>query len=88
MQSLKREINPWTLQPPGQLNTSGKQQDCLGMTPLHILACSTKPTIEMIRLLIEKYPETLLMKDKWGDVPLYALWCNAPAAVIDLLVES
>jgi len=70
-------------------NPTGKEQDCLGMTPLHILACSTKPTIEMYRILIEKYPETLIMKDKWGDIPLfYAIWCNAPAEVIDLLVES
>ena len=72
-----------------KINLTGKQQDCLGMTPLHILACSTKPTIEMYRLLIEKYPETLIVKDKWGDIPLlYAIWCNAPTEVVDLLVES
>ena len=89
MQNLKREINPWTSNPPGQLNITGKEKDCLGMTPLHILACSTKPTIEMYRLLIEKYPQTLIMKDKWGDVPLlYAIWCSTPSEVIDLLVES
>ena len=89
MQSLKREINPWTSKPPGQLNLTGKEQDCLGMTPLHILACSTKPTIEMYRLVIEKYPETLIMKDKWGDIPLlYAIWCSASVEVLDLLAES
>ena len=89
LQSLKREINPWTSKPPGKLNTTGKEQDCLGMTPLHILACSTKPTIDMYQLLIDKYPETLIMKDKWGDIPLlYAFWCNAPTEVLDLLVES
>ena len=77
MQGLKREINPWTSKFPGQLNTTGKQQDCLGMTPLHILACSTQQHVEMYRLLIEKYPETLIMKDKWGDIPLlYAIWCQ------------
>jgi len=44
---------------------------------------------EMFQLLIEKYPETLVVKDKWGDIPLlYALWCNAPTEVVDLLVES
>ena len=43
----------------------------------------------MYRLLIEKYPETLIMKDKWEDIPLfYALWCNAPTDIIQLLVES
>jgi len=70
------------------MDSTGKQQDCLGMTPLHILACSTKPAFEMIRLLIEKYPETLIMKDKWGDIPLvYAYRCNAPSEVLDLLVN-
>jgi len=89
MQHLKREVNPWTSNPPGRLNTTGKEQDCLGMTPLHILACSTNSTVEMYLLLIDKYPETLIMKDKWGDIPLmYAIWCNAPAEVVDLLVES
>ena len=89
MQNLKREINPWTLSYLGQLNATGKQQDCLGMTPLHILACSTKQNVEMYRLLIEKYPETLIMKDKWGDIPLvYAVWCNAPMDIIQLLVEG
>ena len=89
MQHLRREINPWTSNPPGQLNRRGKQQDCLGMTSLHILACSTKQNVEMFRLLIEKYPETLIMKDKWGDIPLlYAIWCNAPTEVLDLLIES
>ena len=89
MQHLKREMNPWTSKFPGQLNASGTQQDCLGMTPLHILACSTQQNVEMYRLLIEKYPETLIVKDKWGDIPLlYAFWCNVPTDVIQLLVES
>jgi len=56
MQSLKREINPWTSKPPGQLNTTGRQQDCLGMTPLHILPCSTKQNVEMYRLLLRSIP--------------------------------
>ena len=86
---LKREINLWTSKFPGQLNPTGTQQDCLGMTPLHILACSTKQDVEIYQLLIGKYPEALVMKDKWGDIPLlYSFWCNAPDGVIELLVES
>ena len=69
MQNLKREINPWTANILGQLNASGKEQDCLGMTPLHILACSTQQNVEMYRLMIEKYPEALIMKDKWEIYP-------------------
>ena len=89
IQNLKREINPWTSKFPGQLNASGNEQDCLGMTPLQILACSTQQHVEMYRLLIEKYPTTLIMKDKWGQIPLlYAIWCNAPTDIVQLLVES
>ena len=87
LQHLQREIN--TSKISGQINTTGKQQDRLGMTPLHILACSTMQNTQMYSLLINKYPETLMIKDKWGDVPLlYAIWCNSPSEVIELLVES
>ena len=37
-----------------KLNPSGNQQDCLGMTPLHILACSTRQSIEPYQMMIEK----------------------------------
>jgi hypothetical protein len=67
----------------------GKSQDCLGMTPLHILACSTKHDVRLYQLLIEKYPETLITKDKWGDIPLlYAFWSRAPRETLQLLIES
>jgi len=68
---------------------TGKQQDCLGMTPLHILACSTKHDLALYKLIIEKYPENLITQDGWGDIPLlYAFWGNAPQEVVHLLVEK
>jgi len=71
------------------LNGSNEQQDCLGMTPLHILACSTDHNIELYRVLIEKYPQTLITKDRWGALPLlYALWGRAPDEILKYLVES
>ena len=62
------------------LDTSGNEQDCLGMTPLHILACSSVQNLELYRVLIEKYPENLITKDEWGaSLPLlYAVWGDAP----------
>jgi len=72
-----------------KLDPTGKQQDCLGMTPLHILTCSTVQNIELYRVLIEKYPETLIVEDTWGAVPLlYALWGDAPSEIIQFLVAS
>jgi len=66
-----------------------KQQDTLGMTPLHILACSTFQNIELYKVLIEKHPESLITEDKWGAVPLlYAVWSNTNSEIVQLLVQS
>jgi hypothetical protein len=43
-----------------KLDPSGNQQDCLGMTPLHILACSSVHDLEMYHIIIEKYPSNLI----------------------------
>ena len=51
-------IHPWsTMTRCGKLNDIGNQQDAVGITPLHILACSTKYNLQMFQLLVEKYPE-------------------------------
>ena len=73
----------------GNLNPTGNQQDCLGMTPLHILACSTVHHLELYQALIEKYPENLIVKDEWGAVPLlYTVLGNAPSEIVQCLIES
>jgi len=72
-----------------KLNPTGSQQDCLGMTPLHIMACSTVQNLELYRVLITKYPESLIIEDRWGAIPLlYAIWGDAPSEIIQLLVDS
>ncbi|KAL7537528.1 hypothetical protein ACHAXR_007891 [Thalassiosira sp. AJA248-18] len=72
-----------------KLNPTGNQQDCLGMTPLHILACSCKQNLALYQLIVDKYPENLIMEDKWGALPiLYALWGDAPSEIIQFLVEG
>ena len=92
---LERIIDPRARQTrsmQSKLNAIGKSrksQDCLGMTPLHILACSTKHDLRLYQLLIENYPETLITKDKWAEIPLmYACWSRAPQEVLQLLIES
>jgi hypothetical protein len=72
-----------------KLDTTGNQQDCLGMTPLHILACSSVHDLELYRLIVEKYPANLITEDRWGALPLlYAFWGAAPAEIIQFLLES
>jgi hypothetical protein len=73
----------------GELHPTGNQQDCLGMTPLHILACSTVHSLELYRLMIDKYPGNLIVEDAWGAVPLlYAVWGDAPSEVVQFLIVS
>ena len=72
-----------------ELDPTGNQQDCLGMTPLHILACSSVHNLEVYHLIIEKYPANLITEDRWGAVPLlYAFWGAAPVDVIEFLLDS
>jgi len=77
-----------------KLDQTGNKQDCLGMTPLHILACSSIQNIELYKALVEKYPENLITKDIWGALPLlYVVLRNAPtreapSEIVQFLVES
>ena len=72
-----------------KLNPTGNQQDCLGMTPLHILTCSSVHDLELYRVIVEKYPANLITEDRWGAVPLlYAFWGAAPTEIIQFLLES
>jgi hypothetical protein len=72
----------------GLLDPSGLQQDCLGMTTLHILACSTVQCLELNQLIADKYPSNLIVEDAWGTVPLlYAIWGDAPSEIVEFLVN-
>jgi hypothetical protein len=71
------------------LNPTGNQQDCLGMTPLHILACSSVHDIKLYRVIIKNYPTNLIAEDRWGAVPLlYAFWGAAPSDIVQFLLDS
>jgi hypothetical protein len=71
-----------------KLDPTGNRRDCLGMTPLHILACSSVHDLEVYRLIVKRYPTNLITEDRWGALPLlYVFWGAAPAEVIDFLLE-
>mmetsp|Transcript_27228 Transcript_27228/g.58357 ORF Transcript_27228/g.58357 Transcript_27228/m.58357 type:complete len:490 (-) Transcript_27228:298-1767(-) len=72
-----------------QSSSRQRGQDCLGMTPLHILACSTNHHLDMYQMLLSRHPEYLITKDAWGDMPLmYVLWGRAPRGIVCLLTQS
>jgi hypothetical protein len=73
----------------GELDPSGLQQDSLGMTPLHILACSTVQWLELYQFIVDNFPGNLIVEDAWGATPiLYAIWGDAPTEIINFLVNS
>jgi hypothetical protein len=67
-----------------------QDQDCLGMTPLHVQLCSgIDYDTPVIQYMIEKCPDAMLIKDIWDEVPLaYALLGNASIAIINFLFMS
>jgi hypothetical protein len=72
-----------------ELDSTGFQQDCLGMTPLHILACSTVQLVELYQLMVDNFPGNLIVEDAWGATPLlYAIWGDAPNEIVEFLVNS
>jgi hypothetical protein len=72
-----------------KLDPTGNHQDCIGMTPLHILACSSVHDLEVYRVIVAKYPANLITEDRWGALPLlYAFWGAAPNEIIHFLVKS
>jgi hypothetical protein len=73
----------------GDVDPTGFEVDCLGMTPLHILACSTVQCLEVYQLMVELYPDNLIVEDAWGAVPLlYVIWGDAPSEIVSFLVNS
>mmetsp|Transcript_24466 Transcript_24466/g.59908 ORF Transcript_24466/g.59908 Transcript_24466/m.59908 type:complete len:650 (-) Transcript_24466:639-2588(-) len=70
-------------------NHVDSQQDAFGMTPLHILTCSVRQSLDLYQLLIDYNPTDLITKDKWGDYPLlYAYQTHAPLESVMLLLQS
>jgi len=59
--------------------TNGDKVDCLGMTPLHVLACSGTTDLRLYRCLIDHYPDALITKDKWGETPLFYVLLSEPS---------
>ena len=65
-----------------------REKDCVGMTPLHIIACSTNHDVRLFQKLISNSHEALMDRDIFGRTALdYALLSDAPDEVFYLLFE-
>ena len=66
-------------------------EDCLGMTPLHILACSKKQDMRVWKFLSSspRFPEMLATEDMWGCLPIFYAFANeAPLEIILFLLQN
>ena len=72
-----------------ELDPTGNEQDCLGITPLHILTCSSEHNLELYQLIVENYSTNLIIEDGWGATPLlYAFWGGASTEIIKFFLQS
>ena len=63
--------------------------DCLGMTPLHILACSAMHDMRLCKCIVEDNPNVLLTRDIWGETPLaYMFLSEAPKEIFLYVLDS
>ena len=66
-----------------------KDCDCMGMTPLHVLSHQGNCDFRLYQCIIQKYPDALITKDIWGELPLtYALFGGAPLETICFFLEA
>jgi hypothetical protein len=86
--TVDKILNAFLIGENGAIDPTGLQQDCLGTTPLHILACLTVQCLELYELIIDKCPANLIFEDAWGaTLLLYAIWRDAPNKVVNFLVD-
>ncbi|KAL3765020.1 hypothetical protein ACHAW5_004279 [Stephanodiscus triporus] len=74
-------------------DTSVGDKDCLGMTPLHILACSKRQDYDLYKFLHENFGPRMrrysTTEDRWGCLPLfYALLGDVPPRIRDFFVNE
>jgi hypothetical protein len=75
------------------IGTYGGDRDCLGMTPLHILACSKCVSIELYAYLRNNFESATsrydVTEDGWGCLPIfYALLGDASIDVRDMYLND
>lgn len=72
-----------------ELSKEQQRQDCLGMTPLHILALSKVQRFELYQACLQECADDLISKDKWGALPIhYALENNVPLPIVQYLLQQ
>ena len=65
-----------------------EQVDCFGFNPLHALACSSRQSLEVYRMIVERFPNNLSLQDRWGETPLtYVFWNDAPHEVVQYMLR-
>jgi hypothetical protein len=59
--------------------------DAFGMTPLHLMALSSKPDLEVALYLVQRYSEYHVLEDRWGRLPVIYLCQSGPPNSVELV---
>jgi hypothetical protein len=74
---------------PNEMTSYGTFTDPFGMTPLHILVLSARPSVKFCEMLLTNYPSNIVQTDKYGRSPMdYVCMANAPLAIAKLLLTT
>ncbi|KAL7438109.1 hypothetical protein ACHAXH_006407 [Discostella pseudostelligera] len=75
-------------EPPSPSPVDCSKVDFLGMTPLHVLACSGTHDIRLYQFIVDSYTGALIATDEWSDVPLtYIMLSDAPMEILHFFLE-
>jgi len=86
--SLHFELHPESARQPVQIGGILGTDISWSCLPLHAVACSVKPSIKVLRSLLNAYPEACKMIDRDGALPLhYACFKNQSKKFIEMLLE-
>ena len=74
---------------PGRGNDSDNNEDCLGMTHLHILACLGTHDLGLYHAVVAYQPKLIVTMGKWSCLPIfYAIWGSVPHYAVQFLIDT
>lgn len=59
--------------------------DHFGMTPLHLIALSYRPDLEVALHLVQRYSDYHVLEDRWGRLPVIYLCQSGPPNSVELV---
>lgn len=82
-------IHKQAIERPHETTSYGNFVDPFGMTPLHLLCLSARPSSNVCQMLLTNCPSDVLHRDKYGNTPMdYICMANAPVSLAKLVLNA